>query len=99
MCLRPGQQAAALLLILNRLQSRGLPLLLLEREYRDVPIFVVAPCPQRSRAVGVVKTEVMVAVVHSTEGTLLLMLECFTSGWPCFRCVCQLFTANMLWGE
>lgn len=39
------------------------------RGCRDAPIFVVAPCPQRSRAERVVKTEVAVAVVHGTEGT------------------------------
>ena len=39
------------------------------RGYRDAPGFVVAPCPQRRRAVRAVKTEVVVAVVHGTEGT------------------------------
>lgn len=51
----------------------------------------------RSRAVKVVRTGGCCGTWH--RGDLSLVLDCFTSGWPCFRCVWQLFTANILWGE
>lgn len=68
-CLRLGKQAAASLLILPSLAKQVPATATALRGYRDAPVSVVAPCPQRSRAIGAVKTEVVVAVVHGTEGT------------------------------
>lgn len=68
------------------------------RGYRNAPVFVVAPCPQRSRAIGVVKTEVVVAVVHGAEGTPCSCLSASLAIGPASG-VSGSFTANTLRGS